>query len=99
MNKSRWRRSGKGNSNLNPNPRDIYQEVTDKILAALERGVLPWQRGWDQGLAGAPMNPTTGRIYRGINNLLLGMMQDAAFNGDPRWCSYRQAQARGWQVR
>ncbi|HQU25375.1 MAG TPA: ArdC-like ssDNA-binding domain-containing protein, partial [Acidiphilium sp.] len=73
--------------------------MTDKILAALERDVLPWQRGWDQGIAGAPMNPTTGRIYRGINNLLLGMMQDAAFNGDPRWCSYRQAQARGWQVR
>jgi antirestriction protein ArdC len=95
MNKSKWQRSGKAD----PNPRDIYQEVTDKILAALERGVLPWQRGWDQGLAGAPMNPTTGRAYRGINTLLLGMMQDAAFNGDPRWCSYRQAQARGWQVR
>ncbi|WP_286704612.1 ArdC-like ssDNA-binding domain-containing protein [Acidiphilium sp. 37-64-53] len=73
--------------------------MTDKILAALERDVLPWQRGWDQGIAGAPMNPTTGRIYRGINNLLLRMMQDAAFNGDPRWCTYRQAQARGWQVR
>jgi len=97
MNKSKWRRSGKANPN--PNPRDIYQEVTDKIIAALERGVLPWQRGWDQGLAGAPMNPTTGRAYRGINTLLFGMMQDAAFNGDPRWCSYRQAQARGWQVR
>ncbi|MDD2878327.1 MAG: zincin-like metallopeptidase domain-containing protein [Acidiphilium sp.] len=99
MNKSKWQRSGKANANSNPNPRDIYQEVTDKIVAALERGVLPWQRGWDQGIAGAPMNPTTGRIYRGINNLLLGMMQDAAFNGDPRWCSYRQAQARDWQVR
>ncbi len=61
--------------------------------------MLPSQRGWDQGIAGAPMNPTRGRIYRGINNLLLGMMQDAAFNGDPRWCTYRHAQARGWQVR
>lgn len=97
MNKPKWQLSSKANSHSNP--RDIYQEVTDKILAALERGVLPWQRGWDQGIAGAPMNPTTGRTYRGINNLLLGMMQDAAFNGDPRWCSYRQAQARGWQVR
>ncbi|MDX5929739.1 ArdC family protein [Acidiphilium acidophilum] len=43
-------------------PRDIYQEVTDKIIAALERGVLPWQRGWDQVACGAPMNPTTGRV-------------------------------------
>jgi len=80
-------------------PRDIYQEVTDKIIAALERGVLPWQRGWDQVACGAPMNPTTGRVYRGINNLMLGLTQDLRFNGDPRWCSYRQAKERGWQVR
>lgn len=26
--------------------RDIYQEVTDDILALLERGVRPWQGPW-----------------------------------------------------
>lgn len=97
MNKPKRHRASKANSN--PNPRDIYQEVTDKIIAALERGVLPWRRGWDQVACGAPMNPTTGRVYRGINNLILGLTQDMRFNGDPRWCSYRQARERGWQVR
>lgn len=45
------------------------------------------------------MNATTGRVYRGINHLILGLMQAMRFDGDPRWCSYRQAQAKGWQVR
>jgi N-terminal domain of anti-restriction factor ArdC len=30
---------------------------------------------------------------------VLGMSPLAFTSGDPRWCSYRQAAARGWQVR
>ncbi|EPI5060706.1 ArdC family protein, partial [Klebsiella pneumoniae] len=26
--------------------RDIYQEVTDRIVAALEKGTRPWKRPW-----------------------------------------------------
>jgi antirestriction protein ArdC len=79
--------------------RDHYQEVTDQIVAALEQGIIPWRRPWNQGAAGVPMNCTTGRFYRGINQLLLGLAQAIRFGDDPRWCSYAQAQARGWQVR
>jgi antirestriction protein ArdC len=79
--------------------RDHYQEVTDQIVAALEQGIIPWRRTWNQGACGMPMNCTTGRFYRGINTLLLGLAQAISFGDDPRWCSYRQAQARGWQVR
>lgn len=89
----------KPSKNWKSTSHDLYQEVTDKIIAALEAGVMPWQRGWDQAACGGPMNPTTGRSYRGINNLILGLMQVMRFNGDPRWCSYRQAQAKRWQVR
>jgi antirestriction protein ArdC len=38
-------------------------------------------------------------VYRGINHLVLGLAQAVRFRDDPRWCSYRQAQAKGWQVR
>jgi antirestriction protein ArdC len=79
--------------------RDHYQEVTDQIVAALEQGIVPWRRTWNQGACGMPMNCTTGRLYRGINTLLLGLAQAVSFGDDPRWCSYRQAQSRGWQVR
>ena len=79
--------------------RDHYQEVTDQIVTALEEGIIPWRRTWNQGACGMPMNCTTGRFYRGINTLLLGLAQAIKLGDDPRWCSYRQAQACGWQVR
>jgi antirestriction protein ArdC len=82
--------------------RDHYQELTDKIVAALEAGTVPWRRPWNPnacGGAAAPVNATTGRRYRGVNLFVLGMSPLAFASGDPRWCSYRQAAARGWQVR
>jgi len=83
--------------------RDHYEELTNTIIAKLEDGVLPWRRPWDprKCSAGAsPMNPFTGRPYRGVNALALALaMSPRAFGGDPRWMSYRQAAARGWQVR
>ncbi len=81
--------------------RDHYEELTNTIIAKLENRVLPWRRPWDPRKCSAgesPMNPVTGRTYRGINALALAM-SPRAFGGDPRWMSYRQAAARGWQVR
>jgi antirestriction protein ArdC len=82
--------------------RDHYQELTDKIVAALEAGTAPWRRPWDPNACGAsttPVNAATGRRYRGVNLFVLGMSPLAFASGDPRWCSYRQALARSWQVR
>jgi antirestriction protein ArdC len=80
--------------------RDHYQELTDKIIAALEAGTAPWRRPWDKTAgagATAPVNAATGHRYRGINLFVLGM--SPLVMSDPRWCSYRQAAERGWQVR
>jgi len=82
--------------------RDHYQELTDKIIAALDSGAAPWRRPWDKAVAGgatAPVNAATGHRYRGVNLFVLGMSPLAFASNDPRWCSYRQAAARGWQVR
>lgn len=81
--------------------RDHYQEVTDRIVAALEAGTPPWRRPWQTGTAapGGPVNAATRHRYRGINTLILGSDPRAFETGDPRWCSYQQAQERGWQVR
>src|SRR5471032_300394 len=83
-------------------PRDHYQEVTDRIIAALEAGTAPWRRPWDPDKAGGPAMPrnaTTGQRYRGINVLTLGMSALAFESGDPRWATFKQAEDRGWQVR
>ena len=44
--------------------RDHYQEVTDRIVAALEAGTRPWRQPWDNGAPGAhgSMRPAAGAI-------------------------------------
>ena len=78
--------------------RDHYQEVTDRIVAALDAGTHPWRQPWENGAPGMPVNATTGKRYHGVNVLLLAMTS-FALGGDPRFCSYKQAAGRGWQVR
>jgi len=45
----------------------IYESVTNKIIQALESGVVPWRKPWRQAI---PQN-ISGRHYTGINRLLL----------------------------
>lgn len=83
-------------------PRDHYQELTDRIVAALETGVKPWAKPWDEAAASgpsAPVNAVTGRLYRGVNTVILGMDPRAFESGDPRWATFNQAKGKGWNVR
>lgn len=81
--------------------RDIHAEVTAQIIAALEAGTPPWRRPWgkDTGGPALPRNAVSGHRYRGVNALLLAWHPLALASGDPRWCTYHQAQEKGWQVR
>jgi antirestriction protein ArdC len=74
---------------------DFAKRLADKLIEQLKAGTAPWQQPWAEGQSFSPYNPTTGNRYRGINVLaLLG----TAFR-DPRWMTYKQALAQGWQVR
>ena len=61
------------NTTSDPSPkRDFRQEVTDNIVALLEKGVAPWQKPWNaQAHSAMPMNPTTDKPYRGGNAIHL----------------------------
>lgn len=82
-----------------PFRRDFRQEVTDQIVAMLEKGTAPWQKPWEPGVLQLPLNPTTGKVYRGGNALHLMAVAGRKGFEDPRWLTYRQAQEQGWQVR
>jgi len=79
----------------------LYSEVTDRIVAQIEEGTLPWVRPWDNGKAalGLPRNAGTGRRYSGINVLILWHRLFEQSYGSQRWLTYRQALALGGNVR
>lgn len=79
--------------------RDLYAEVTSKIVAALEAGTPPWLRPWNGGLDPFPTNGMSRRPYRGVNCILLTL--EAQLRGFSRntWMTYRQASELGAQVR
>ena len=71
-----------------------YQVITDRILALLEQGTVPWQQPWDSAL-GLPRNLVSQRAYRGINVWLLTAMGYAS----PFWATFHQVNAAGGTIR
>ena len=49
---------------------NVYQIVTDRIIAELENGVIPWEKPWT-GVRSGAYSRATGRPYSVLNQLLL----------------------------
>ncbi|ODP35088.1 zincin-like metallopeptidase domain-containing protein [Pandoraea sp. ISTKB] len=83
--------------------RDFRRDLTDEIVALIEQGAAPWQKPWSGDAAGRflqmPHNATTGRAYRGGNAIYLMVRAQAMGSADPRWCTLKQANDKGWRVR
>ena len=78
---------------------DIYQQVTDQVIEALEAGVKPWICPWDVTHSdGLPQNAATGSFYNGINIMLLWMSAGINQYSSSQWLTYKQAQALGGNV-
>jgi antirestriction protein ArdC len=77
--------------------RDVYREITERVLDALEAGTVPWRRPWRD--FGMQRNYSSGRPYRGINQLLTQLTQQARAYRSPFWVTYRGAQRAGANVR
>lgn len=69
-----------------------YEAIFNKIVQALEAGVIPWKQPWSTV---RPQNAKTGRPYNGINFFVLSMSKFS----DPRWMTYNQARELGGLVR
>jgi antirestriction protein ArdC len=79
----------------------LYQEVTDRIIAELEQGRVPWVQPWGRAKAGLglPGNAATGRRYSGVNILILwGAVIEKGFPSQ-HWLTFRQALELGGNVR
>ena len=79
--------------------RDLYAEVSARIVAELELGAAPWVKPWS-ATAGmnTPCNAVTNRPYSGCNVVLLWMARAAGYRV-PRYLTYKQALELGGHVR
>jgi antirestriction protein ArdC len=73
---------------------DTYQLVTDRIIAKLEAGTIPWKHFASSPLA-EPKNLVSKKPYRGINHFLLS----GSKYGSESWLTYKQAQDLGGHVK
>ena len=79
-------------------PRDLRQELTDRMVAALDQGTIPWERPWHEVRAGRPRNLLSARDYQGGNRLMLMMVQLEKGYADPRFGTIRQINQLGGTV-
>lgn len=84
---------------------DCYQMVTDKIIALLEKGVIPWARPWT-GVQTSAWSRSSGEPYSFLNQMLLAdpdkeykdideMLSDV--RGE--WLTFKQVQDAGGRIK
>ena len=79
--------------------RDLYSEVSARIIKELEAGAAPWVRPWSATPgANTPCNAASNRPYSGCNVVLLWMAQTACYR-TPRFLTFKQALELGGNVR
>ncbi len=75
---------------------DVYEQVTNELIAMLEKGVCPWKRAW-KAIGGIPRN-YKGRPYRGANAVLTAMHCMANEWEHPIFLTFKQVQECGGKV-
>ena len=68
---------------------DIYKEITDRIIAEMEQGIIPWEKPWVN--AGRCISRITGKPYSLLNQMLLGWAGE--------YVTFKQCQQEGGRVR
>lgn len=77
---------------------DLYAQVTDEIVAAIEAGASTFDLPWRQ-VPGLPLNLVSQRSYRGVNTLLLWLTSHVRGYATPYWATFRQWRGLGHAVR
>lgn len=69
---------------------NVYQAVTDRIIAQMEQGIVPWHKPWT-GAADGAINYVSRRAYSVLNQWLLGR--------DGEWITFKQVQQCGGRIK
>ncbi len=89
--------------NQSNNLPSLYSQMTDRIIAELELGIVPWVQPWGSGEGsiglGLPRNARTSKSYSGINILLLWSAIMQGGYASQQWLTFKQALELGGCVR
>ncbi|HFV9292162.1 TPA: ArdC-like ssDNA-binding domain-containing protein [Serratia fonticola] len=85
---------------------DIYRQVTRRLLASLEAGLVPWRQPWQRDEQGSPLSEwglpyhaLSGQAFSGVNVLLLWQTMQARQLRATRWLTGDDLRALGGQVK
>jgi antirestriction protein ArdC len=79
---------------------DLYQGVTNQIIAMLEAGVVPWRSPiLGQSKGGMPQNMESMKPYRGVNLFLLAFTAWQKGYESRYWLTFNQAKAHGGSIK
>lgn len=79
---------------------NVYEEVTNRVINALEQGVIPWRKPWSVDGSAAIVSHTTGGAYSFLNQMFISMSR--TLNGGlpaGEYLTFQQAKKEGGQVR
>ena len=68
---------------------DIYKEVTDRIIAQMENGIIPWRKPWIA--SNQAVSHVTGKAYSLLNQMMLGRAGE--------YVTFKQCQQEGGKVK
>ena len=68
---------------------DIYKEVTDRIIAQMENGIIPWHKPWIA--SNQAVSHVTGKAYSLLNQMMLGRAGE--------YVTFKQCQQEGGKVK
>ena len=71
--------------------KNVYEMVTDRIIAELEKGIVPWEKPWASGNPSGAFNRISKKPYSLLNQILLGK--------DGEWMTFKQVQDLGGHVK
>lgn len=74
----------------------LREKIAEQFIATLKEEKLPWHSLW---VTHRPQNAITGKNYRGVNSFWLSFVSDTMGYNDHRWCTFKQAQDKGWHVK
>lgn len=77
---------------------NVYQKITDQIVAAMEAGAHRFEMPWHTSNP-RPVNVVSGKPYRGVNTLALWVAEQLNGYASGTWGTYRQWNSIGAQVR